>query len=77
MAVCRVCSLTLTDDPSQVSETVHLESKVSLAIGESLCTDHFFQALYGNDNTAITSVKKLTDAEVLSATLPMIIALGG
>lgn len=62
MATCRVCSATLTDDPSQVngrygenrSGFTLLESKVSKALGESLCTYHWMQVLEGNDNTAIT-----------------------
>lgn len=65
MATCRVCSATLTDDPSQVngpygedgSGKTLLESQVSKAIGGSLCTYHWMQVLEGNDNTAIASVE--------------------
>lgn len=62
MATCRVCSATLTDDPAQVdgsygedrSGITLLESQVSKALGENLCTHHWTQVLEGNDNTAIT-----------------------
>ena len=64
MATCRVCSATLTSNPAEVngsygedgSGKTLLESQVSKAIGESLCTYHWMQVLEGNDNTAIASV---------------------
>ncbi|KKL08454.1 hypothetical protein LCGC14_2575700 [marine sediment metagenome] len=73
MATCRVCSATLTDDPSQVdgaygedgSGKTLLESQVSKALGENLCTHHWMQVLEGNDNTAIASVTDNSMADTL------------
>ncbi len=63
MATCRVCSATLTDNPAEIngsygesrSGITLLESQVSKAIGESLCTYHWMQVLEGNDNTAVAN----------------------
>ena len=73
MAVCRVCSATLTDNPAEVngsygesrSGITLLESQVSKALGESLCTYHWMQVLEGNDNTAMVSVTDNSMADTL------------
>ncbi|KKK88280.1 hypothetical protein LCGC14_2744760 [marine sediment metagenome] len=75
MATCRVCNATLTDNPAEVTPPygedgagkTFLESNVSKALGESLCTNHWMQALGGNDNTAIGTVVNLTGAEIKTA----------
>ena len=64
MATCRVCSATLTDDPAEVSgkyeeycpDSTLLQSQVSKAMGESLCTNHWEQMMRGNDTTPITTI---------------------
>ena len=75
MATCRVCSATLTDNSAEVngsygenrSGITLLESQVSKAMGESLCTYHWMQVLEGNDNTAVTSLVNQTGAEIKTA----------
>ena len=73
MATCRVCSATLTSNPAEVngsygedgSGKTLLESQVSKALGENLCTHHWMQVLEGNDNTAIASVTDNSMADAL------------
>ena len=75
MATCTICSATLTSNPAEVngsygesrSGITLLESQVSKAIGENLCTHHWMQVLEGNDNTAIASVEDQTGAEIKTA----------
>ena len=62
MAVCRICDATLTSNPAEVNGPYGenstgitlLESQLSKALGQNLCTNHFQTIIDGEENTVIT-----------------------
>ena len=75
MATCTICSATLTNDPASISgpygenvpNSTLLESRLSVALGLTLCTRHFIAAVEGNDTRAIATLVNLTGAEIKTA----------